>query len=237
MTIDETGKCIDLPIVHLEQDRMTETSPSLLENPDMLRSTFALVANSIVEASDLAREVKALREAVDNMNHALSVAHEREAHAHAERNEALQARDAAVRAREVADAAYDKVNAQRIAAEMEAHDLREDRDALTNSEAYARQELGEALSKIAELEAEVMRLKASHEAEISHANHRINEYLDKAKDFEDLYAMAEDDKKKLTAERDEACWSATDWERNYIAANEKAISALNRLADIRAIVG
>jgi chromosome segregation ATPase len=232
MTIDETGRVIDLPIVHSEQ--APPVSP--LENTDMINSSMKFIANALVDASDLVQRVKAVEDEVKRLTDALAVANDQAVVAMRERDAALSAKDAAIRAKEIADAAFDTVNAQRISAEMEAHDLREARDALTNSEAHARRELGEVLSKVAELEAEVLRLKAQAETDAAFFNTAMAGAHEKAKDYEDLYKLANDDIARLTVERDDARQDRDWWTNHANQANAKLNSALDTLSAIRALV-
>jgi chromosome segregation ATPase len=247
MTIDEQGNPIHemTPVTGANLSPlavdMTETivknSPSLLENPDMLRSTFALVANSIVEASDLAAEVKHIREELAKISNSLLAAIERETRALAERDLALAERDAAVRAAEIADQAYETVNGLRIAAETEAHDLREALATRTTNYNTLHGVNVDLAARITELEAEVLRLTADHDAYSKEAATEMRRLTDKARDYEDLYALAEEDKKRLTVELDNTRQDRNAHEADAEIAWKEANSCRNKLAEIRAIVG
>jgi len=245
MTLDEQGREIfTFPVTTVNLSPLTGTetltrniAPSLLENPEMLRSTFALVANSIVEASDLAAEVKALRKAVDEMTLALRVADEREARAYIERNEAITARDLALRSKELADAAYDTVNGQRISAEAEAQDLRRARNEAQDAAAAMSLDLTAALSKVAELEAEILRLHGHQTGVVLELDDKLTDALAKARDFEDLYALAQEDNSKLTSDLIAAHRDRDYWQGEYTSRATTLGKSLDTLASIRDLVG
>jgi len=115
MTIDETGQMIALPAPIFD-----------LENTEMLRDTFNKLANTIVAASGLALEIKELRGIVEGYRREAIAAHEAAVKAIEERNEAFAAAATAQAAREIADAAYQTVNGQRIAAETELTEVRQE---------------------------------------------------------------------------------------------------------------
>jgi chromosome segregation ATPase len=142
MTIDETGNPVETNMNDLVA---FEIRPVLnQENISMIRTALSAISNHLVDASNLAEEVKALRSDVEVL-----------------RKEVAQANHF----REIADQAYQQVNAQRIAAESE---LTTTRTELVNTKAtlvvvreeldIVRFDLSVAKTRIASLEEDATRI-------------------------------------------------------------------------------
>jgi hypothetical protein len=152
MTIDETGKQEIIPVNEL----------ITLENTDMVRDWARKFSNMMVEASDMAKEVHALRDAIQKITDALTVANEAAARAIEERDAAQRAAARARELQEQAEHAYQTVNEQRIATARELHDAQETLkvnkalldNALAREEEY-KQEIDEWTKESTSLKAEV----------------------------------------------------------------------------------
>jgi len=120
-----------------------------LENSEMIREFATKFSNMIVEASDLAREVHALRDNMKLLSDQLAVANDAAAKAIEDRNVAYRDRDRANELREQADHAYAQVNAQRMQAER---DLTDVRAYLLSAEAVWKANEGKLADAIAEAE-------------------------------------------------------------------------------------
>jgi len=97
----------------------------------MVREFAARISNMIVDASQVAVDVKALRTEMDSLRDALAVANEQARRAIEERDQARAGEATAIKQREMADKAYETVNAQRIDAE---NSLTQVRSALNEAE-------------------------------------------------------------------------------------------------------
>ena len=119
MTIDEAGTLQQE--INMNDLVAYETRPVLnQENISMIRTALSAISNHLVDASNLAEEVKALRSDVEVL-----------------RKEVAQANHF----REIADQAYQQVNAQRIAAEGELTTTRQELVATKATLVVVREEL------------------------------------------------------------------------------------------------
>jgi chromosome segregation ATPase len=147
-----------------------------LENDEMTNAAITWLGNLVTRASDLAKTVKELTARLDKME--LDVA-------------------AAKHGKEIADAAYDQVNAQRIEAENALTRVRTEQAFCETENAVLLKEVRELREATKGLEAEITKIKESHQGEIKTLSDALTAATERAKDHEDLYKLAEQDKAQL----------------------------------------
>jgi len=126
MTLDHTTQEIipdpqklkEMDILQAVKDQNLP-APFNLEDTSMVREFAARISNMIVDASQVAVDVKALRAEMDSLRNALAVANEQARRAIEERDQARASETIAIKQREMADKAYETVNTQRIEAERQ----------------------------------------------------------------------------------------------------------------------
>jgi chromosome segregation ATPase len=150
-----------------------------LENDEMTNAAITWLGNLVTRASDLAKTVSELTARLDKME--LEIA-------------------AAKHGKEIADAAYDQVNAQRIEAENALTSVRSDRAFYSAETERLGREADELRETTKGLEAEITKIKESHQAEMDVARKALEAATERARDHEDLYKLAEQDKAQLALE-------------------------------------
>lgn len=146
-----------------------------LENPEMISQAIQSIANAFVRASELAQIVKAMQRDMEELRQQVAE------HKHH---------------KEIADAAYNQVNAARIEAENHCVSLRTERNALEQDNNRLVFEIGDIKAKVAEVEAEIIRIRDNYEAKIAGLVEERDRAIEKAKDATDLYNLAEEDKRQ-----------------------------------------